>query len=221
MGLQQMSFPLLQNSGEMILQQSSFMYNERKEYLGEMYIIVGLGNPTSRYAGTRHNVGFEVIDCLARKYGIDVNTKKHKAIIGKGTMEGQRVLLVKPQTFMNLSGESVREILDYYKADESNLILIYDDISLAVGQLRIRAKGSAGGHNGIKSIISSLGTQNFARLKIGIAHDRSMDTKDYVLGTFSKQELNILKDQYSVYQNIILSFLSEGISKTMNLFNSK
>ena len=220
MGLQQMSFPLLQNSGEMILQQSSFMYNERKESLGEMYIIVGLGNPTSRYAGTRHNVGFEVIDCLARKYGIDVNTKKHKAMIGKGTMEGQRVLLVKPQTFMNLSGESVREILDYYKADESNLILIYDDISLAVGQLRIRAKGSAGGHNGIKSIIQHIGTQEFWRLKVGVGEKPAhRDLADYVLGHFQGEEKEIMEEAFLDAADAVIVMMKDGIEAAMNQFN--
>ena len=112
-----------------------------------MFIIVGLGNPTPEYEGTRHNVGFEVIDALARKYNIDVDTKKHRAYIGKGMIEGQKVILAKPQTYMNLSGESVRSLLDYYKVDEEQeLLVIYDDISLGVGQIRIRAKGSAGGH---------------------------------------------------------------------------
>ena len=123
-----------------------------------MFIIVGLGNPTPEYEGTRHNVGFEVIDALARKYNIDVDTKKHRAYIGKGMIEGQKVILAKPQTYMNLSGESVRSLLDYYKVDEEQeLLVIYDDISLGVGQIRIRAKGSAGGHNGIKNIIAHLG----------------------------------------------------------------
>ena len=122
-----------------------------------MFIIVGLGNPTPEYEGTRHNVGFEVIDALARKYNIDVDTKKHRAYIGKGMIEGQKVILAKPQTYMNLSGESVRSLLDYYKVDEEQeLLVIYDDISLGVGQIRIRAKGSAGGHNGIKNIIAGL-----------------------------------------------------------------
>lgn len=134
-----------------------------------MFIIVGLGNPTPEYEGTRHNVGFEVIDALARKYNIDVDTKKHRAYIGKGMIEGQKVILAKPQTYMNLSGESVRSLLDYYKVDEEQeLLVIYDDISLGVGQIRIRAKGSAGGHNGIKNIIAHLGGQVFPRIKVGV-----------------------------------------------------
>ena len=134
-----------------------------------MYIIAGLGNPGKQYAQTRHNVGFDTIDILADKYNISVDTKKHKALCGKGMIEGQKVVLAKPQTFMNLSGESVRELVDFYKIDpEEELIVIYDDISLEPGQLRIRPKGSAGGHNGIKNIIAHLGTQVFKRVKVGV-----------------------------------------------------
>ena len=134
-----------------------------------MYIIVGLGNPTAQYEGTRHNVGFAVIDELAQKYNISMDIKKHKAYCGKGMIEGQKVILAKPQTYMNLSGESVRSLLDFYKIDEEEeLIVIYDDISLDVGQLRIRKKGSAGGHNGIKNIIAHLGHSVFPRIKVGV-----------------------------------------------------
>ncbi|MFI3213339.1 MAG: aminoacyl-tRNA hydrolase, partial [Eubacteriales bacterium] len=133
-----------------------------------MYVIVGLGNPTREYANTRHNIGFDVIDIIADKIGIQVIEKKHRALIGKGYIEGQKVILAKPQTFMNLSGESVRDIISYYKIDEvTELIVIYDDISLDVGKLRIRKKGSAGGHNGIKNIIAHLGHMEFLRIKIG------------------------------------------------------
>ena len=134
-----------------------------------MYIIAGLGNPGSKYEKTRHNMGFRVIDLLAEKYHIDMNTKKHKAICGTGVIEGVKVLLVKPQTFMNLSGESIREAVDFYKVDpETEFLVIYDDISLAPGHLRIRKKGSAGGHNGIKNIILHLGTQVFPRVRVGV-----------------------------------------------------
>ena len=134
-----------------------------------MFIIAGLGNPTKEYEGTRHNVGFDVIDRLSEKYNIAVDTKKHRALIGKGMIAGQKVILAKPQTYMNLSGESIRSLLDYYKVDEEHeLLVIYDDVSLGVGQLRIRAKGSAGGHNGIKNIIAHLGGQVFPRIKIGV-----------------------------------------------------
>lgn len=185
-----------------------------------MYIIVGLGNPTSRYAGTRHNVGFEVIDRLAKKYGIDVNTKKHKAMIGKGVIGTQKVLLVKPQTFMNLSGESVREIIDYYKAKESDLIIIYDDISLAVGQLRIRAKGSAGGHNGIKSIIQHTGTQEFWRIKVGVGEKPAhRDLADYVLGRFQGEEKEIMEEAFLDAADAAVVMMQDGIEAAMNQFN--
>ena len=138
-----------------------------------MFVIVGLGNPTLQYEGTRHNVGFDVIDLLADKYNITVETRKNRALIGKGMIEGKKVILVKPQTYMNLSGESVRGLVDYYKIDErQELLVIYDDVSLGVGQLRIRKKGSAGGHNGIKNIISHLDTDMFLRIKIGRASCR-------------------------------------------------
>ena len=133
-----------------------------------MYIIAGLGNPGKEYAGSRHNVGFMTLDELADRYNIDVREKAHKALIGKGMIEGNKVILVKPQTYMNLSGESIRSVMDYYKTEPSEFIVIYDDISLEPGQIRIRKKGSAGGHNGIKNIIAHLGTQEFPRIRIGV-----------------------------------------------------
>ena len=148
-----------------------------------MFVIVGLGNPTNEYAGTRHNVGFDVIDTLADKYNISVTERKSRAFCGKGIIAGQKVLLVKPQTYMNLSGESVRGIVDYFKIDtEAELLVIYDDISLDVGQLRIRKKGSAGGHNGIKNIIQHLGSNVFLRIKVGVGEKpKEYDLVDYVL----------------------------------------
>ena len=134
-----------------------------------MYVIAGLGNPGKQYDNTRHNIGFMTIDRLAEQENIDILEKKHKAVIGKGTIAGQKCILAKPQTFMNLSGESIRELVDYYKVDETaELIVISDDISLDVGQLRIRKKGSAGGHNGLKNIIAHLGHEQFIRIKMGV-----------------------------------------------------
>jgi peptidyl-tRNA hydrolase, PTH1 family len=134
-----------------------------------MYIIAGLGNPGKEYENTRHNIGFDVIDRLAEEENIAVMESKHKALIGKGYVAGQKVILAKPQTFMNLSGESIREIVDYYKVDDtSELIVISDDISLDVGQIRIRKKGSAGGHNGLKNIIKMLGHDTFTRVRMGV-----------------------------------------------------
>ena len=154
-----------------------------------MFIIAGLGNPDEKYQGTRHNVGFDVVDRLAEKYQIAVDTKKHRALIGKGVIEGQKVLLVKPQTYMNLSGESIRSIVEYYKIDpEEELLVIYDDISLEPGVLRLRTKGSAGGHNGMKSIIKHLGGDTFPRIRVGIGGEKhpGQDLADYVLGHCSK-----------------------------------
>ena len=151
-----------------------------------MYVIVGLGNPGDKYARTRHNVGFDVIDLLAEQNGISVTERKHKALIGKGRIAGQAVILVKPQTFMNLSGESVGDILHFYKLDPAqDLIVISDDVALDPGTLRIRKKGSAGGHNGIKNIIAMTGTQNFLRIKVGVGEKPAgWDLADHVLGHF-------------------------------------
>ena len=136
-----------------------------------MFIIAGLGNPGLKYAGTRHNVGFGAIDMLAEKYGIDVDARKHKALIGKGVIEGQKVILVKPQTYMNLSGESIQAVAAYYKLSPKEVLVIYDDVNLDVGRLRIREKGSAGGHNGMKSIIS--GRLRAGPLSVGRAGRRA------------------------------------------------
>ena len=188
-----------------------------------MFIIVGLGNPTPEYEGTRHNVGFEVIDALARKYNIDVDMKKHRAYIGKGMIEGQKVILAKPQTYMNLSGESVRSLLDYYKVDEEQeLLVIYDDISLGVGQIRIRAKGSAGGHNGIKNIIAQLGGQVFPRIKVGVGEKPpKWDLADYVLGHFSKEEQEQMEEGYEHAVCAVKEIVTGNIEAAMNEYNRK
>lgn len=188
-----------------------------------MYIIAGLGNPSKEYEGTRHNVGFQVIDRIAEKYNISVDAKKHRALIGKGMIAGQKVILAKPQTFMNLSGESIRSLLDYYKIDEENeLIIIYDDISLEPGQIRIRAKGSAGGHNGIKNIIQHLGGQVFPRIKVGVGEKPpKMDLADYVLGHFSKEEKEQMDEGYEHAIHALELMLMGEISEAMNEYNRK
>ena len=188
-----------------------------------MYIIVGLGNPTLQYEGTRHNVGFDVIDTLAERYNISVDTRKSRALIGKGMIEGHKVILVKPQTYMNLSGESIRSLVDYYKVDEeSELIVIYDDVSLGVGQLRIRKKGSAGGHNGIKSILSELGTDVFLRIKVGVGEKpRKYDLADYVLGHFSKEEKEQMKEGYQKAADAVSMLLNGETEAAMNQYNRK
>ena len=186
-----------------------------------MYIIAGLGNPTKEYEHTRHNVGFDTIDVIADRFGIGMGEKMHKAIIGKGHIEGNKVILVKPQTFMNLSGESLREIVDYYKIDEeSELIVIYDDISLVPGKLRIRKKGSAGGHNGIKSIIAQLGTQNFYRIKVGVGEKpKGWDLADYVLGHFNKEETVLMQEAFRSAADAVTTILTEDIDVAMNKYN--
>ena len=188
-----------------------------------MFIIAGLGNPTKEYEGTRHNVGFDVIDRLSDRYNIDVDTKKHLALIGKGVIAGQKVILAKPQTYMNLSGESIRSIVDYYKVDpETELLVIYDDISLDVGKLRIRAKGSAGGHNGIKNIIAHLGSQVFPRIKVGVGEKPpKYDLADYVLGHFSKEEQVLMDEGYDHAVNAVEMILSGDINGAMNEYNRK
>lgn len=187
-----------------------------------MYIIAGLGNPTKEYDKTRHNVGFAVIDELADRYNIEVGERKHRAYCGKGIIEGQKVLLMKPQTFMNLSGESLRSALDYYKMDPESLIVIYDDISLDPGQLRIRLKGSAGGHNGIKNIIAHLGTQEFPRIKVGVGEKPPrMDLKDYVLSRFSKGEQEQMDEAFREAAQAVVMMMTEGPDRAMNHFNTK
>ena len=155
-----------------------------------MFLIVGLGNPTKQYEKTRHNIGFDVMDALADKYNISISENKHKALCGKGVIEGMKVVLAKPQTYMNRSGESVAEIVNFYKLDpESEMVVIFDDISLSPGNIRVRKKGSAGGHNGIKSIIAQLGTQNFMRVKVGVGEKpQGWDLADHVLGVMPPED---------------------------------
>lgn len=188
-----------------------------------MFVIVGLGNPTLPYEGTRHNVGFDVIDRLAEKYHITVETRKNRALTGKGVIEGQKVMLVKPQTYMNLSGESVRGLMDYFKFDpEKELLVISDDINLDVGQLRIRKKGSAGGHNGIKNLILHLDTSDFARIRIGIGRKpEGYDLADYVLSRFSKEERGILEESYEKAEEAAVMIVSGRIDEAMNQYNRR
>ncbi len=186
-----------------------------------MLVIAGLGNPTGKYKGTRHNVGFDAIDMIADKHGISVDTAKHKALCGKGMIGGEKVILVKPQTFMNLSGESIRAVMDFYKINpEEELIVIYDDINLDVGRLRIRAKGSAGGHNGIKSIISHTGTEKFKRIRIGVGEKPAgMDLADYVLGKFDAIDRKSIEEAYEHVNDAVEICIRENINAAMNKYN--
>ena len=188
-----------------------------------MYVIAGLGNPGREYEGTRHNVGFMTLDALADKYNIDVREKAFKGLIGKGMIEGNKVILVKPQTYMNLSGESVRELVNYYKVDpESELIVVYDDISLAPGQIRIRKKGSAGGHNGIKNIIANLGTDHFMRVKVGVGEKpKNWDLADYVLSPFTKDERPLVNLAIEHAAKAIEQMLNGDVDAAMNEYNRK
>lgn len=188
-----------------------------------MFVIVGLGNPDKKYEGTRHNIGFDVIDALSRKYNIPVKEKKHKALVGTGAIEGCRVMLVKPLTYMNLSGESVGEIMNFYKLDpEEELLVIFDDISLAPGNIRIRKKGSAGGHNGIKSIIAHTGTMNFKRIKIGVGEKpKDWDLADYVLGRFDASDRRKVDDAIADAMEAAKRIACDDIDGAMNDFNAR
>ena len=173
-----------------------------------MYVIVGLGNPDKKYEHTRHNIGFDVIDALADKYNISVTDKKHKALCGSGVIEGMKVMLVKPQTYMNLSGESVAEVMNFYKLDpDEEMIVIFDDISLEPGRIRIRKKGSAGGHNGIKSIIAMTGTQGF------------WDLADHVLGRFSSEDRAKVEEAIGHAMDAAVLMMQGETDKAMNIYN--
>jgi PTH1 family peptidyl-tRNA hydrolase len=183
-----------------------------------MKMIVGLGNPGKDYKNTRHNVGFLVLDSFLG----DVSWKeKFNALYYIDTINGEKVLFIKPQTFMNLSGDAVVQFVNYYDVNIEDILVIHDDLDLAFGTYKLKVNSSAGGHNGIKSIINRLNSQEFARLKVGISHDRNMDTKDYVLGNFSKEDMDVFNKMQSTFNKIINCFLKEGIDRTMNIYNTR
>ncbi len=188
-----------------------------------MHIIIGLGNPTRQYEGTRHNVGFEAIDRIAKENGIPMDMKKHKAICGKGMIGFEKVILAKPQTFMNLSGESVRELVDFYKVDPENILVIYDDIDLDVGHLRIRARGSAGGHNGMKNIIQHLsGEETFPRIRVGVgAKPQGWDLADYVLGRYNSEDRKKMDDALGLAAEAAKLIVNDDMNAAMNRYNTK
>lgn len=192
----------------------------------EWYMIVGLGNPGREYDGTRHNTGFEVIDRLVDRYHIDGPQKTHsgKALTGKGMIEGQHVILMKPLTYMNLSGEAVREVVDYYHIDPAqHLIVISDDTDLEEGTIRLREHGSAGGHNGLKNIIQHLGGTEFLRVRVGIGAkpSPSSDLADYVLGHPTGEDRTLWEEGKDKAADAVAAILSEGMAKAMNQFNQK
>ncbi len=186
-----------------------------------MHLIVGLGNPGDKYSGTRHNAGFEVLDYLSKQYGIKINKLKHKALIGEGMIQGHRVVLAKPQTYMNLSGDSILEIKNWHKINEDNIIVVYDDISLQVGKIRIREKGSAGGHNGMKSTILRLNTDQFPRIRVGVGQPKHQEHEliNYVLGKFEEHETKDIIQAIKDAAEAISVIMQAGISAAMNKFN--
>ena len=185
-----------------------------------MYLIAGLGNPTRQYEHTRHNAGFDCIDILAEKLGIKVNRSRGKALVGKGVLGGEQVILAKPQTFMNLSGQAVASLLNYYKTDTGHLIVVYDDSDLDVGKIRIRKSGSSGGHNGMKDIISMTGTQDFIRVRVGIGkRPEYMEMPDYVLGRPAGQERQLLDEALAKAARAVEDIIENAPDHAMNMFN--
>ncbi len=184
-----------------------------------MYIIVGLGNPGKKYENTRHNMGFIAVDLLAEKYGIKVDKIKFKALVGEGRIAGQKVLLVKPQTYMNLSGQSVMEVMNFYKEDIENLIVIYDDIDIPTGTIRLRKKGSAGTHNGMRNIVYLLQEDGFPRIRVGIGSESKVDLIHYVTSGVTKKEKDLLEDALTRAADAAACIVEKGIEIAMNEYN--
>jgi PTH1 family peptidyl-tRNA hydrolase len=184
-----------------------------------MKVVVGIGNPGRDYEGTRHNVGFDVVDFLARTDCIEVAKRRFDALTGEGSISGERVLLVKPQTFVNLSGRAVREALDFYKLPADALLVVCDDANLPLGKLRVRRDGTSGGHNGLESIIACLGSDVFARLRVGIGRESERGLVDHVLGRFSKAERAVMEETYIDAMRGVSTWLTRGIDACMNEFN--
>lgn len=190
------------------------------DFLKQLFIIAGLGNPGEKYKRTRHNVGFDTIDLLGSRYNISVSKDRHKGLLGEGIINKQKVILVKPQTFMNLSGECISAVVQWYKIELSRLILVYDDVDLPLGSIRLRLEGSAGTHNGMKSVIQHLGTGNFPRVRIGIDKPpKHWDLADYVTHNFESDERKIVDESIVRASNAVVAIISEGIDKAMNEYN--
>lgn len=185
-----------------------------------MYLIVGLGNPEEDYSNTRHNMGFNAINKLAEQYKIEINKRKFKGLYGTGIIEGEKVILLKPQTYMNLSGQSIKEVLDFYKIDIENLIVIYDDIDIEPGLIKLRKFGGAGSHNGMKSVVEELKSQNFKRIRIGIGspNDKSK-LIEYVIGPIKKEDIENLEKGTTLAKDAVIKILKNGIDIAMNKFN--
>ena len=185
-----------------------------------MYLIVGLGNPENEYSNTRHNMGFDTINKLAQKHNIETNKSKFKGLYGTGNIQNQKVILLKPQTYMNLSGESIKEIVNFYHIKPEEIIVIYDDIDTEKGKLRIRKKGNAGSHNGMKSVIENLQTTEFGRIRVGIGQpEHKNDMINYVIGKIPEEEQKILQEGTDKAEEAIEEILKNGIDIAMNKFN--
>jgi peptidyl-tRNA hydrolase, PTH1 family len=199
------------------------MFNAFRKSSADLYVIAGLGNLGDKYEHTRHNIGFDTIDALSEKYRIPLKQNKFKGLYGKGKIEGKDVILVKPQTFMNASGDCIAPLLHFYKVDpNSHFFVIFDDISLEPGNIRVKAKGSAGGHNGIKSLIAKLGTEGFARIKIGVGEKpQGWDLADHVLGRFSKEDRIKVEEAIEKAETAAELILDGQIAEAMNRFNRK
>lgn len=198
------------------------LFVSKKESSGtRMKLIVGLGNPGREYELTRHNIGFMAIDELAKRWNISLNEQKFKGVFGAGFVNGEKVILLKPLTYMNLSGESIRPLMDYYKIDVEDFVVLYDDLDIPVGKLRLRMKGSAGGHNGVKSTISHLGTQEFQRIRMGIDRPKNgMKVVDYVLGRFASEEIPDVSHSIEKAADACEEWLNKPFLQIMNTFNS-
>lgn len=185
-----------------------------------MYIIIGLGNPEKDYSNTRHNMGFQVINKLAKEYEIEVTKSKFKGLYGTGVIEGEKVILLKPQTFMNLSGESVKEILQFYKIDTEQILLIYDDIDIEPGAIKVRKTGGPGTHNGMKSVVHELNTQNFKRVRVGIGTPEDKeDLIEYVIGAIPEEDKEKLEKGIELAKEAVVEIIKSGIDIAMNEFN--
>lgn len=185
-----------------------------------MYLIVGLGNPEEDYAGTRHNMGFDTLNKVAKQYNIEINKKKFDGLYGTGIMENEKVILLKPQTFMNLSGKSIKECIDFYKIDLENLIVIYDDIDIEKGVVKLRKQGGAGTHNGMKSVVECLGSEKFSRVRIGIGMpEHKGDLINYVIGYVPDEEKEVLDQGCEVAKGAVIEIVKSGIDIAMNKIN--
>ncbi len=199
----------------------SYLKRDRASHRGsdDWTVIVGLGNPGREYAENRHNIGFLCIDHIATEHEIRLNKSRFKAVFGEGRLGGHRVVLVKPQTFMNKSGAAVAPVARWYKVDPNDILVIYDDLDLPFGRVRLRPEGSSGGHNGIKSIIADLGTTQFPRIRIGIGRPRHGDPVDYVLNDFDREQAPFVPDICAHVDRAVQTFLAQGIKEAMNTFN--